>query len=40
MLFLLLGGIFIGLRIQQEVFPEFNLDMVTITVPYTGASPE
>ncbi len=40
MLFLLAGGFFTALRIKQEVFPEFDLDMVTITVPYPGASPE
>lgn len=40
MLFLILGGIFMLSRIKQEVFPEFSLDMVTITVPYPGASPE
>ena len=29
-----------GGGIIQEVFPEFALDLVTITVPYPGASPE
>jgi multidrug efflux pump subunit AcrB len=40
MLFLLIGGAFMLTRIKQEVFPEFSLDMVTISVPYPGASPE
>lgn len=40
MLFFLIGGFLTALRIKQEVFPEFELDMVTITVPYPGASPE
>jgi multidrug efflux pump subunit AcrB len=40
MLVLLIGGFYSGLRIKQEVFPEFELDMVTITVPYPGASPQ
>ena len=40
MLFLLFGGVFMLTRIKQEVFPEFSLDTVTITVPYPGASPE
>ncbi|GMU21555.1 MAG: multidrug transporter AcrB [Phycisphaerae bacterium] len=40
MLFMLLGGLVITLRIKQEVFPEFELDMVTVTVPYPGSSPE
>ena len=26
--------------IRQEVFPEFSLDLITITVPYLGAAPE
>ncbi|WDP91454.1 MAG: efflux RND transporter permease subunit [Desulfobacter sp.] len=37
---LLVGGLFAGLTIKQEVFPEFSLDRVSITVPYPGASPE
>ena len=40
MLVLLLGGIFWGTRIKQEVFPDFELDMVRISVPYPGASPQ
>ena len=40
MIFLLLGGLFMTTRIKQEVFPEFDLDMVTVSVDYSGASPE
>ncbi len=40
MIVLLLGGFLMALRIKQEVFPEFNTDLVTIAVPYPGASPE
>jgi len=40
MLFLLLGGFFMTTRIKQEVFPEFDLDQVTVSVIYPGASPE
>ncbi len=40
MLFLLFGGAIMLFHIKQEVFPEFSLDTVTITVPYPGASPE
>jgi multidrug efflux pump subunit AcrB len=40
MIVLLLGGLFMTFQIKQEVFPEFDLDLVTITVPYPGASPE
>ncbi|MCF8077512.1 MAG: hypothetical protein K9K87_15270, partial [Desulfotignum sp.] len=37
---LLIGGLYMGFNIKQEVFPEFSLDLVSITVPYPGASPE
>ncbi|MBA3016444.1 MAG: efflux RND transporter permease subunit [Proteobacteria bacterium] len=40
MLFLLVGGLLWGLQIKQEVFPEFTLDQVIISVIYPGASPE
>ncbi len=40
MLVLLLGGLFCLSRIKQEVFPEFDLDMVNVMVPYPGSSPE
>ena len=37
---ILIGGA-IGLtRIKQEVFPAFDLDLVRVTVPYPGASPD
>ncbi len=40
MLVLLVGGLMLATRIKQEVFPDFDLDLVTITVAYPGASPE
>ena len=40
MIVLLLGGFITTSKIKQEVFPEFTLDMVTISVPYSGASPD
>ncbi|NOY80467.1 MAG: efflux RND transporter permease subunit [Kiritimatiellaeota bacterium] len=40
MVFLLVGGLIMSFRIKQEVFPEFQLDLVTVTVPYPGAGPE
>ncbi|MCP5487929.1 MAG: efflux RND transporter permease subunit [Verrucomicrobia bacterium] len=40
MLLLLVGGLIMALRIQQEVFPEFELDVVNVSVSYPGASPE
>ncbi|NQT81946.1 efflux RND transporter permease subunit [bacterium] len=39
MIFLLGGGFLASLRIKQEVFPEFDLDMILISVAYPGASP-
>lgn len=40
MLVLLIGGFFYMNQIKQEVFPEFTEDEVTISVSYSGASPE
>ena len=40
MLILLLGGLYLGIRIKKEIFPYFELDLVRITVPYPGASPQ
>ena len=40
MVVLLLGGLFMTTRIKQEVFPDFDLDMVQVRVLYPGASPE
>ncbi|MFH1737991.1 MAG: efflux RND transporter permease subunit, partial [bacterium] len=39
MIVLIVGGLIIGGQVKQEVFPEFDLDFVVITVPYPGASP-
>jgi multidrug efflux pump subunit AcrB len=40
MVMVFLGGI-IGLyRVKQEVFPEFELDMISVSVIYPGASPQ
>lgn len=36
----LVGGLILGSQIKQEVFPEFETDIVSITVAYPGASPE
>src|SRR5690606_29986825 len=40
MFILLGGGIFTMFTIQKEVFPQFQLDYVNVTVSYPGASPE
>ncbi len=39
MLIFIVGGLIIGGSIKQEVFPEFELDMVSVTVAYPGATP-
>ncbi len=39
MLVLLIGGLMMSLTIKKEVFPDFELDMVTISVAYPGSSP-
>ena len=36
---LIVGGFIMAFNVKQEVFPEFDLDTVSITVPYPGASP-
>ncbi|HUS37820.1 MAG TPA: efflux RND transporter permease subunit, partial [Pirellulales bacterium] len=40
MISVLLVGTLSLFRMRREVFPEFDLDIVLITVPYPGASPE
>ena len=40
MLVFIVGGLILGFSIKQEVFPEFDLGMVTIQVAYSGSSPE
>ena len=40
MLVFLVGGLIYAGQIKKEVFPDFELDFVTIRVPYPGASPE
>ncbi len=40
MLLFIIGGIFMTQNIQKEVFPEFQLDTVSVTVAYPGATPE
>ena len=40
MLVLLIGGLIMGERMRKDVFPDFELDLVTITLNYPGASPE
>lgn len=40
MAILLIGGLFKLKDIKQEVFPEFEIDMIVVNVAYPGASPE
>jgi len=40
MIFILVAGLFAVTRMRREMFPQFALDMVNITVVYPGASPE
>lgn len=40
MLVLIIGGLIMAPKIQQEIFPEVSLDRVSIVVAYPGAGPE
>ncbi|MFP4434607.1 MAG: efflux RND transporter permease subunit [Planctomycetota bacterium] len=40
MLMCLVGGFLALLNVKQEVFPDIEPDIVTVTVPFPGASPE
>jgi multidrug efflux pump subunit AcrB len=39
MLVLMAGGFLMSTQIKQEVFPEFQLDVINVSVSYPGASP-
>ncbi|MEJ2602854.1 MAG: efflux RND transporter permease subunit [Gammaproteobacteria bacterium] len=40
MLLLIVGGLLFAGSVKQEVFPEVDLDIVTVSISYPGASPE
>jgi len=40
MLICLIGGIIFSLKIKKEVFPDFELNRIVISVSYPGASPD
>lgn len=40
MLAIVAVGLFSVLNLRREVFPEFELEIILVTVPYPGASPE
>lgn len=39
MIVILAGGFLSTVGLKQEVFPAFDLDLITVSVPYPGASP-
>jgi len=39
MAIIIIGGLVLGSSVKQEIFPEFELDVVAVQVPYPGASP-
>jgi len=40
MLVFIIGGVILGPKVKQEVFPEVSLDWISVAVPYPGAGPE
>ncbi|HOJ67876.1 MAG TPA: hypothetical protein PLH06_03670, partial [Candidatus Hydrogenedentes bacterium] len=36
----LVSGLMAARNIVRETFPEFSLDIITVTVPWPGADPE
>ncbi|SDU29776.1 efflux RND transporter permease subunit [Desulfobacula phenolica] len=40
MIFLIVAGLYTILNMKREMFPQFSLDMIDISVVYPGASPE
>lgn len=40
MMVLIVGGLIMGTKVKQEVFPEVTLDRVMVNVAYPGAGPE
>ena len=39
MMVIIVGGLLAVMQVKQEVFPEFDRDLINVTVPYPGASP-
>ncbi|GGF81536.1 efflux RND transporter permease subunit [Alteromonas lipolytica] len=37
---LLLGGVFGAISIQKQVFPNFEINLISVRVPYLGAAPQ
>ena len=40
MLIILVAGLLAIVNVRTEVFPEFSADMITVSVPFLGATPE
>jgi multidrug efflux pump subunit AcrB len=40
MMVFVVGGLILGPKVKQEVFPEVSLDWISVSVPYPGAGPE
>jgi len=40
MIFIIVAGIFTLLKMRREMFPQFSLDMIVVSVVYPGSSPE
>ncbi|MHC4779285.1 MAG: efflux RND transporter permease subunit, partial [Planctomycetota bacterium] len=40
MILVIAGGVFAASTMRMENYPELSVDIVTVTVPYPGASPE
>jgi len=40
MVFILMAGIFTVMKMRRELFPQFSLDMIVVSVVYPGSSPE
>ena len=39
MVFIILAGIFTVMNMRREMFPQFSLDMIVVSVPYPGSTP-
>ena len=39
MVFLIVAGLFVMLNMKREMFPQFSLDIINVSVAYPGASP-
>ena len=40
MIFIILAGVFTVMKMRREMFPQFSLDMIVVSVLYPGSSPE